>query len=180
MAYVLKEALTRPSARARRLPGACHLQVGTQFTGFTSTKVLTLQAPCTSSSCSWHPFTGFTGTKAQILTLQAPAQARVAKSIGAVHQQQLQLAQVLARVRAEEADIVSRVSMLQIEHSKPFPANADHTPTLGEHARAGAPVHEPEPVIPLAVVRRIQASREEYVRSLQVLSLLALLVQQYN
>jgi hypothetical protein len=107
-------------------------------------------------------------------------QARVAKSIGAVHQQQLQLAQVLARVRAEEADIVSRVSMLQIEHSKPFPANADHAPTLGEHARAGAPVHEPEPAIPLAVVRRIQASREEYVRSLQVLSLLALLVQKYN
>jgi hypothetical protein len=97
-----------------------------------------------------------------------------------VHQQQLQLAQVLARVRAEEADIVSRVSMLQIEQSKPSPANADHAPTLGEHARAGAPVHEPEPVIPLAVVRRIQASREEYVRSLQVLSLLALLVQKYN
>jgi hypothetical protein len=99
-------------------------------------------------------------------------QARVAKSMGAVHQQQLQLAQVLARVRAEEADIVSRVSMLQIEHSKPVPANADHPPALGEHARAGPPVHEPEPVIPLAVVRRIQASREEYVRSLQVLSLL--------
>jgi len=104
--------------------------------------------------------------------LQAHEQeARIEKALAAVHEQQAQLAVVLDRVRAQEADIISKVSMLKIDAS-PGPEDGD---TCGEQgglvpwppAASGTPNHELAPVISDSVLHRLQAHREEYLRSLQ-------------
>jgi hypothetical protein len=111
VAYVLKEALTRPSARARRLPGACHLQVGTQFTGFTSTKVLTLQAQA--------PSTG----KSDICRRSASEIAsEIVKSISPDRQLDLQITRSISRSLTRSPD---RQLDLQIANSiSPAPISA--------------------------------------------------------
>ena len=83
----------------------------------------------------------------------------------------MQLVAVLDRVRAQEADIITKVSMLKID-ARPGPSDGD---TFGEQgglagwqpASMGTTA-EPVPVISDAVLHRLQAHREEYLRSLQV------------